>query len=154
MDLLHPDISGRMEEKSEKNISGKNPRKFSIGETVFAKNFHGNRWLPAAVVKVTGPLSYQVETEDGLTLRRHVDHLRKRFSNDSEPDPTSDDELLVDGFSQPTNIPLVNNPNTNLPEGHGEEPLPLIPQEDSPSQTRHSTRVRPPMDRYSPSRYT
>ena len=54
--------------------------------------------------------------------------------------------LLADGLSQPTDVPFVNNPNTNLLEVHGEEPLPLIPQEDSPPQTRHSTRVRPPID--------
>ena len=151
LDLLYPDISVRMENKAEKNISGKKPRKFTIGEKVYAKNFHGSRWLPAEIIKVTGPLSYQVETEDSLVLRRHVDHLRKRFSNELEPDPNTDEELLPDGLSQSTIIPL----NTAQPEVVTEEPVaPADPQDNSSQLTRHSTRIRAPIIRYSPSRYT
>ena len=94
LDLLYPDISVRMENKAEKNISGKKPRKFTIGEKVYAKNFHGSRWLPAEIIKVTGPLSYQVETEDSFVLRRQVDHLRKRFSNELEPEPNTDYQMV------------------------------------------------------------
>ena len=42
LDLLHPDTSSKMGSKAEKNVSGKNPRKFSVGDTIFAKNFHGD----------------------------------------------------------------------------------------------------------------
>ena len=52
-----------------------------------------------------------METEDSLVLKRHVDDLRNRFSNELEPEPnTTDEELLSDGLSQPTIIPL-NTPS-------------------------------------------
>ena len=80
-----------------------------------------------------------------------MDHLRKRFSNELEPEPnTTDEELLLDGLSQPTIIPL----NTAQPEVVTEEPVaPANPQDNSSQPTRHSTRIRAPINRYSPSRY-
>ena len=36
------------------------------------------------VTKITGSLLYEVTTESGMTLRRHVDHLRRRFSEESQ----------------------------------------------------------------------
>ncbi|CAI7934975.1 Hypothetical predicted protein, partial [Podarcis lilfordi] len=46
---------------------------------VFARNFVGDiPWVPATVVGVTGPHSYQVALEDGRLWRRHIDQLRRR----------------------------------------------------------------------------
>ena len=50
-----------MTKKIEQNISGKVPQKFSIGDKVYAKNLYGDKWLAAEVIKVSGPLSYQVK---------------------------------------------------------------------------------------------
>ena len=55
---------------------------FNIGSKVFAQNFAQSdpKWLPGAIVKVTGPLSYHVQLQDGSTVRRHVDDIRRRDS--------------------------------------------------------------------------
>ena len=34
----------------------------------FTKQNGAEKWIPVKVTKVTGPLSYQVETESGITL--------------------------------------------------------------------------------------
>ena len=85
LDLLHPDTSKRVIDKQEKSIStNKAPRTFKIGDKLFAKNFHGPQWIPVVVCKVSGPLSYHVKTEDEIVLRRHVHHLRIRYSDNPE----------------------------------------------------------------------
>ena len=53
---------------------------------VYAENFKTNSgpiWLPSKVDKVTGPLSYVIELTDGSKVRRHVDHIKARESNDN-----------------------------------------------------------------------
>ena len=68
LDLLHPDTVSRVNEKQEKSIPGRAPRQFRFGERVYAKNFHGPKWIPGEIIKITGPLLYQVETQEGLIL--------------------------------------------------------------------------------------
>ena len=72
LDSLHRDMSEDVEKKQEKL---KEPRKFKLDDLLFAKHFHGSMWIPVKVTKITGPLSYKVTTESGVTLRHHVDHL-------------------------------------------------------------------------------
>ena len=39
---------------------------FAQGQVVYARNFReGERWIPGHIVEVTGPVSYNVELEDG-----------------------------------------------------------------------------------------
>ena len=70
-------------EKQQKLVSSKTPRRFQVGDKLFARNFHGPHWILVKVTKVTGPLSYQVETESGITLHQHVNaqegnHIEKQ----------------------------------------------------------------------------
>ena len=83
LDLLHPDTAMRMNEKQEKSIPGRAPRQFKVGEKLYAKNFHGPKWITGRIVKVTGPVSYQIETDEGLVLRRHVDQLRRQYADET-----------------------------------------------------------------------
>ena len=46
LDLLHPDTVSGVNEKQEKSIPGRAPRQFRVGERVYAKNFHGPKWIP------------------------------------------------------------------------------------------------------------
>ena len=77
-------------------------------ETVFraklilTRNFStGPKWLPAVVVKVHGPLSYQVKLENSRIIRRHVDYWLTRTEYNQ---PIPDDEIpsaavLTEGIS-------------------------------------------------------
>ena len=148
LNLLHPDTASRMTKKIEKNISGKVPRKFSIGDKVYAKNFYGDKWLAAEVIKVSGPLSYQVKSEEGVTLTRHVDHIRKRYPTETT---TQDDWAMPDGLSSQVEatareIPL--EPPTIPPS------IPPPPLVHSSPERRYPRRTRAPIDRFSPSQYS
>ena len=51
-------------------------RVLRIGDRVKAKNFAtGPKWLSGTVKTKTGPVSYEVELDDGRIIRRHIDHL-------------------------------------------------------------------------------
>lgn len=84
-DLMHPDLSKKVHTKQDNNTSSRKPvRFFKVGDTLFAKNFSGSpKWLPVVVTKVTGPLSYLVETTNGIVMKRHIDQLRSRHINRS-----------------------------------------------------------------------
>ena len=46
---------------------------------MYARDFHqGQSWLTGTIVKCSGPVSYEVKTDDGQLICRHQDHLRKR----------------------------------------------------------------------------
>ena len=73
LDLLHPDSSApKANDKQHKSVNiGSRPRVFKEGDKLFAKHFGTGpeKWIPVIVSKVSGPLSYQVTTSDGITLR-------------------------------------------------------------------------------------
>ena len=70
-DLLHPDIQEKVETKQTKIPQPHQKiRTFSIGDKLYAKNYSGSHtWIPVTVVKVTGLVSYHVETENGIVIR-------------------------------------------------------------------------------------
>ena len=79
-----------MSEELDKLIRNKPPRKFEIGGKSFAKNFHGTEWIPVKFTKVTGPISYEVQTNTAIFLRCHVDHLRRNYSDNIPQKPVED----------------------------------------------------------------
>ncbi|CAI5795729.1 Hypothetical predicted protein [Podarcis lilfordi] len=84
------------------------PRSFVPGNQVFARNYVGDiPWVPATVVGVTGPRSYQVALEDGRLWHRHIDQLRRRVGDlDTTVVPptalVAPEETLTDGEAPPT----------------------------------------------------
>ena len=165
LDLLHPDSSHKAVEKEAKQrqLKSHSTRKFTVNDKLFAKNFHGpSKWIPVTVVKVTGPVSYQVVTEDGITLRRHVDHLRYRHSQEP-PQQASHDFNDSDDWPLPSEHDIQEPPQLPSPPASPVPEVPRpIPQADLPTHQgrsmaapsripiRRSTRQRPPVDRYSP----
>ena len=85
LDLLHPDSSKRVLEKQDKLRKTSKTRSFQVGDELMARGYSGReKWIPATVIKVTGPVSYQLETESGMFMRRHVDQLRMRYATVEE----------------------------------------------------------------------
>ena len=131
-DLLHPDVAVRIDGKNKPAQYEKGTRKFKIGDKLFAKNFHnGPQWIPVKVTKVLGPLTYHVMSDSGITWKRHVDHLRSRYSDSGTAEQSSDDEVDTPALSEPPAAPTVS-------------------ENPAHAGTRHSTRTRAPMDRYQP----
>ncbi|KRY59721.1 Transposon Tf2-9 polyprotein [Trichinella britovi] len=75
LDRLQPDVVSEDLDKKFERV-----RTFQTDDQVYAKNYSSEKaWKPAIVVTPTGPLSYQVQTEDGQLWHRHIDQLRKRY---------------------------------------------------------------------------
>lgn len=105
---------------------------FQLGNLVYVENFTTSppKWIPGKVVKVTGPLSYQVELESGTVVRRHVDSVRSR----SAVSPAVGTTTELSGNSQLSNSSQVD-PLT-LPEllpGAAPPPPPPVPGPDPPA---------------------
>lgn len=94
--LLHPDTGNRPKRQQQKLLQDqqKQSHSFAVGEELYAKSYqkHTNhKWISVKVKNKTGPVSYQVITNDGQTLRRHVDQLKKRYE-DGYVDVTEGDD--------------------------------------------------------------
>ena len=51
LDLLHPDTSKTVNDRQERLINHKKPCKFKLGDKLYAKNFHGEKWITVTVIK-------------------------------------------------------------------------------------------------------
>ena len=99
LDRLHPD---RVLERRFQTEVHEAPRGFFCGDPVWARNYSGNPvWLAATVLRVTGPVSYEVAVEDGRILKRHIEQLRSRLPGDSmaRPRHSSSEETVTGGTS-------------------------------------------------------
>ena len=83
----------------------------------------GNKWIPGVIRKQLGPLTFLVETNQGILWKRHIDHLQDR-----QTDETSASDDLEDDY-MPPDIP------TDIPE-------------ETTSPSRYPVRVHNPPDRY------
>ena len=96
LDLLFPTVQERVEDRQAKQKAyhdGEKPlREFALNDRVYVENFPTKkpRWIAGTIVKITGPLSYEVELINGSRVRRHVDSVRRReeeitFRQESHP---------------------------------------------------------------------
>ena len=119
LDLVFPNIATRVQRKQEnqKVIHDKSAkeRSFKVSDTVYIKKFPNSKeWLPGKIVKVLGPLSFEIETNDGTTVRRHIDHIRSRHTQSKDADKTSQ-QLQDDWIEFPDKLPTPH-PDNSTPE--------------------------------------
>ncbi len=104
---------------------------------LYCRNFsEGSKWLPGVITKVNGPVSFIIELQDSRLIRRHIDHVRKRYNEDIGSPPVTEDD-----FSPTIEPPTRSN-------------LSLSRTKNSLSRTSirspYPSRVRHPPTRYSP----
>ena len=92
LDLLHPDIRRDMHNKQYEQYVSSTPNGprhvYSEGAPVYVRNYsRGDKWVPAVVSQVSGPLQYSVSDLEGRVLRRHTDQMRRRTSFGPSQDP-------------------------------------------------------------------
>ena len=122
LNLLYPDIQQKVEHSQQQQKAAHDNTKplctFVFGDKVYAQDFSVSpcKWIPGIVSKVTGPVSYQVQTAGGEIFRRHVDQLRRKH------------EELFDLLSLPDTPPACAAP----------------PQPSPPPALRRSTRTKNP----------
>ena len=132
LDLLHPDLTSRVEHKQEleKQRYDKHTTvcQFIPDETVFVRNFgKGDSWLPGIIVNAPGPHSYNVKLSGNRVVRCHADHIRSRSVDLPAQNPNNDLDDTI-----PIVVPDTNPPADNM--------VPSVP-------LRRSTRVSRPPDR-------
>ena len=124
LDLLKPNMTQIVERRqlNQKLTHDKSSvsRDFQEGEEVYARNFstHGSRWLSGHITKLTGPVSVEVQLEDGSKARRHFDQIHKKPVSsspvDSKHESVDSEDPSVFVSYPPENIP-VNSETDNLP---------------------------------------
>ena len=147
LDLIKPDIGRKFEESRESMMLKRKTmlRKFEIGQEVWVRNYRdmeNSKWLLGVITEVTGPVSYRVNV-NGVVLRKHVDQLRTRVSdddyseieNEQEPSLITPDEPVPPSAS-PSDLPLPVSetpivrtsqtfPEANSPEAEPPSPRPV-----------------------------
>ena len=93
LDLSKPDTSSRVRQKQDNmklsRHTGCKVRMFTMGQSVMVRDYRGKiPWIHATVMSSLGPLTYQVNTDEGGVWRRHVDQMRKTSENYTESTAT------------------------------------------------------------------
>ena len=144
LDLLLPNTHKRVlkkqsQQKFQHDYHAKD-RNIQKEDTVYARDFRKkNTWIPGTIVRKTGPVSTEVELEDGTVIRRHQDHIRPR----PNPEPTPP-EATKDQNSVPAN-PVSTTSHDQLEQTERQPAAPPIqPVESSQIKTRPvRNRTRP-----------
>ena len=109
------------------------------------KNYaaRGSPWLPATVVKQTGPVSYRCQLDNGHIVKRHQNqiHLRRHGSL-VDPDTEAPVDMPSNRSDNPSPDLETENPST-LNESTGAEALAPI----EPPVFRRSSPVRKPVEK-------
>jgi hypothetical protein len=126
LDNLRPNLNKRVTtqlyRESTYNGSGGRYRTFNLGEKVWARNYVNGKekWVPASIVEIAGPLNYKVQLNNEVIWTRHVDQLRTRVQNmykdvESLNDHNfEDDEYVNANVDDNSNSEIVNDA-TNPP---------------------------------------
>jgi hypothetical protein len=156
LDLLHPDLAGRVIDKQEnqkyQHDQHAKDRQFQLDDQVYVKNMspRGPRWVPGKVTSLTGPVSYTVTLSNGVTQRRHQDHLRSYLPAGEVADPT---EILLDPYTLPEPPNRSHLPAETVVETELQTELPTVPTVVPGTPAKATPRRNPERDRHPPSRY-
>lgn len=158
LDLLKPpSVKDIVQENLKKQIQQRDvhakDRVFSPGDSVLARNYQGKvKWVPATVIARTGPVSYTVQTADGV-WRRHVDQLLKTPPTTPDLTVTMDSDKHADRcVPEPCNVPLQMSapvsptvPSSDKPENVSVPgPSSVVDKAEISSERRYPTRERRP----------
>ena len=140
LDLLRPQLSTKVHVKQTKqklNHDKSAPvRQFQIDNTVYVQDLPSrSTWLPGTVVRIRGPLTYDIELEDGRIVTRHVDNLRMQY-----PQPTSTSSPILRPHTEDDCLPTPAASSSCSTETQTTDSA-AVP-------LRRSTRVTHPPNRY------
>ena len=114
-DLLHPEVSKKVESQQEKQVESHDYsrplRSFKVNAKVYAKNLTTNtpKWITGIVTKITGPLLYVIQLEDGRIVCRHVNHVKIREVFIADPGVSSDPAPETSPADPPQDDTIVSN---------------------------------------------
>ncbi|KAL4702308.1 hypothetical protein ACJJTC_018438 [Scirpophaga incertulas] len=150
LDTIHPDNKKRViqEQQIIHNAQTK-CRQSDIGQSVMYRNFSKGapRWLQGTVVSREGPASYQVETQDGSVVNRHIDQLIKQKQSEADFDKEAEQEKMcvereeLDRTKEQDGSSLVNEEIIEIPSSDKwAEMLGIPEQSDIPTSSGEGMR--------------
>ena len=110
------------------------------GSPVMVTNYQGDtRWIPGAIVRKLGPVTYSVDVGNGRIVKRHVDQLRQRdVSTCTLPAQTMPESKVADNYYYPVGL------NTPAPQPPPDGVQIQIPRPEEPAQRYPQRQHRPP----------
>ena len=152
MDFLKPNLELKvnMRQWQQKLHHDKHcrERKFAVGGRVLVRNHNkGDRWLPGQITRRTGPVSFEVELDDGRSFRCHQDHLRNSDLSRGCSEPSFTATLDDDWFPSPQSVSVQEESALDPPD-----PAPP-PQGNRTATPQVTSRRYPSRDRRPPQRY-
>jgi hypothetical protein len=120
--------------------------KFEIGMTVASRNYLGDKWKFGRVISIIRNLHYIIKLDEGMTIKRHCDQIRKIGENVPLDNLQKPDIIAAPlRFSLPENkmLPTLSNQESNI----SVQEIPTFPVSDFlPIALRKSPRVvKPPV---------
>ena len=119
---------------------------------MFVRNFRtGQPWLPGQVVRVSGPVSFEVELTNCQIVRRHQDHIRKRTGMTD----SSDGDFVTEQLASES---LLGAPEVVVTEAaavapavtlNPETPMSTVDSAASPSSTASTSMTTVPTEFHS-----
>ena len=138
LDLMHPSLSDRVRsaQAHQKQHHDQHSKEchFKVGDAVFVCNFGtGPNWITGKITACRGPVSFEVELDDGKVVRRHVDHVRRC----TLPSPPPREDCASEDITFPSTLCEAQEPEVNPDRS-----------KDTPQEPRRSTHVRRPPEYY------
>ena len=143
--LLQPDVRKHVLEKQAEQARHHNQhvklRNLQVGQRVMVRNLRptGPKWVPGTITQQTGPLSFIVDVNQGVTWKRHIDHLRERTA----PDSTSFSSF--EAAKDDGGIPISVTDDTTDPDTTDDT---AAAEQESAAPRTYPSRVRKAPDRY------
>jgi transposase InsO family protein len=159
LDFVKPEIRERVGNRQRKfkqyhDLHAKG-RTFMEGDAVMTKSFPSGRWKCGEITQQTGPVSYKVAFPDGVTARRHVDHIKQRHFI---PQMEADNPDESGSYYEPPTVEEAPRSATAQPESefkaNASLPLPStsrpssVPTVASPRRSSRSTKKPAYLDDY------
>ena len=138
LDLMRPSLSDRVRSaqahQKQHHDQHSKERHFKVGDAVFVRNFgSGPKWITGKITACRGPVSFEVELDDGKVVRRHMDHVRRSML----PSPPNREDCTSEDITFPPPTQEAQEPEVNLDNS-----------KDTPQEPRRSTRIRRPPEYY------
>ena len=108
LDLIQPNpqksVLSKQSSQKQLHDGATGLRTWTVGDNVMVLDFRqGRSWTPAVITRVLGPVTYLVETQEGLRWKRHADQL-KSLAKPVDSDQQEDTEVFPE-VAEPSNPP-------------------------------------------------
>ncbi len=145
LDLIKPNLRKKVNNKQLDMAATRkttDTRQLNIGQSVWVRDYRGqNKWIQGTVLSRTGPLSYQIQINDNIIWRRHIDQIVTGLKQPATTTDTSESQMDLD-------IPRGTQQNSReIREKETPQNDIITSPNSETAKLRRSQRVRKPPDR-------